>query len=143
MALARLAARRMPLPPVGSSTEARDPRRGRQPDRTHAHMHLVVDEPAPTTPRPVPPPPPLTPPPGQEDRPRPELTQREVQVIRTWLLTDSKILVAQELNISVGTVNTHLTRIRAKYAGVGRTARTKASLAARAIQDGLLSLDEL
>lgn len=76
-------------------------------------------------------------------RRRPGLTEREIQVMRTWLLTDSKIAVADELSISIGTVNTHLTRIRAKYTAVDRTARTKASLAARAIQDGIISLDEL
>ncbi|WLP90442.1 LuxR C-terminal-related transcriptional regulator [Gordonia sp. NB41Y] len=82
--------------------------------------------------------------------PRPEprtlpvpLTTREVEVLRTWLLVDSKADVASRLNISVGTVNTHLARIRTKYADAGRAARTKASLVARAIQDGLVTLEEL
>jgi hypothetical protein len=34
-------------------------------------------------------------------------------------------------------------RIRAKYAGVGRAAPTKAMLLARALQDGLITLDEI
>lgn len=75
--------------------------------------------------------------------PRPGLSHREQQVLRTWLLTDSKAEVADSLSISMGTVNTHLARIRTKYAAVGRRAGTKAALAARAIQDGLISLDEL
>ncbi|GAC49742.1 helix-turn-helix transcriptional regulator [Gordonia aichiensis] len=75
--------------------------------------------------------------------PRVPLTTREVEVLRTWLLTDSKSVAASRLVISVGTVNTHLARIRTKYADAGRPARTKASLVARAIQDGLISLDEL
>ncbi|MFW0790441.1 response regulator transcription factor [Gordonia sp. CPCC 205333] len=77
------------------------------------------------------------------DLPRPVLTPREAEVLRTWLLVDSKPAVGQELFISLGTVNTHLTRIRAKYAEIGRPAPTKASLVARAVQDGLISLDEL
>lgn len=75
--------------------------------------------------------------------PRPGLSHREQQVLRTWLLTDSKAEVAETLSISMGTVNTHLARIRTKYSAVGRRAGTKAALAARAIQDGLISLDEL
>lgn len=71
------------------------------------------------------------------------LTSREVEVLRTWLLTDSKSVAARRLVISVGTVNTHLARIRAKYADAGRPARTKAALVARAIQDGMVKLDEL
>ncbi|MFF0707260.1 response regulator transcription factor [Gordonia sputi] len=80
---------------------------------------------------------------GEPMHPRVPLTSREVEVLRTWLLTDSKSVAASRLVISVGTVNTHLARIRTKYADAGRPARTKASLVARAIQDGLISLDEL
>ena len=42
----------------------------------------------------------------------------------------------------MGTLNTHLQRIRLKYAAAGRDASTKASLLARALQDGLTTLDE-
>ncbi|WP_415043051.1 LuxR C-terminal-related transcriptional regulator [Gordonia sp. (in: high G+C Gram-positive bacteria)] len=77
------------------------------------------------------------------DLPRPALTAREVEVLRTWLLLDSKPAVAGDLGISLGTVNTHLTRIRAKYADLGRPAPTKAGLVARAVQDELIALDEL
>lgn len=126
-ALARLAARRMPLPgqPIGNRTAA----------PAGARMALVpnVEDAAPTvreeTQRPA--------------LPRPSLTSREVEVLRTWMLVDSKPAVAQQLFISLGTVNTHLTRIRAKYAEIGRPAPTKASLVARAVQDGLMTLDEL
>ncbi|MGW0035688.1 response regulator transcription factor [Gordonia sp. NPDC003376] len=117
-ALARLAARRMPLP-------------GQQ-----------VPVPAPVRPMcAVPAPEPEAP--AVPELPRPSLTTREVEVLRTWLMVDSKPAVAQELFISLGTVNTHLTRIRAKYAEIGRAAPTKAGLVARAVQDGLVSLDEL
>jgi DNA-binding CsgD family transcriptional regulator len=73
----------------------------------------------------------------------PTLTVREIEVLRTWLMLETKPAVAQSLYISLGTVNTHLTRIRAKYADVGRPAPTKAALVARAVQDGLITLDEL
>ncbi|MEP9392627.1 MULTISPECIES: response regulator transcription factor [Gordonia] len=117
-ALARLAARRMPLPGQQAAPVA-EPR-----------IHLVPEAREPQAPE-VP------------ELPRPNLTTREVEVLRTWLMVDSKPAVAQELFISLGTVNTHLTRIRAKYAELGRTAPTKAALVARAVQDGLVRLDEL
>lgn len=75
--------------------------------------------------------------------PQPTLTDREVEVLRTWLMLDSKPAVAEALFISLGTVNTHLTRIRAKYAELGRSASTKAALVARAIQDDIVDIDEL
>ncbi|MGV9710140.1 LuxR C-terminal-related transcriptional regulator [Gordonia sp. NPDC003424] len=137
-ALAQLARRRMPLPPT---------------DATPTVIHLVQPNenhwPAPhrrvTSPAPLAAVTPIGPAAGSPAAPliRPDLTQREIEVLRTWLLLDSKVLVTQELHIAMGTVNTHLTRIRAKYTAVGRRARTKASLAARALQDGFLSIDEL
>ncbi|AFA73232.1 putative transcriptional regulator, LuxR family [Gordonia polyisoprenivorans VH2] len=117
-ALARLAARRMPLP-------------GQQPMPANPLMRLVPEAPQPVEEAAAP------------ELPRPSLTNREIEVLRTWLMVDSKPAVAQELFISLGTVNTHLTRIRAKYAEIGRTAPTKAALVARAVQDGLVRLDEL
>lgn len=74
---------------------------------------------------------------------RPTLSAREVEVLLRWLHCDSKSAVAADMYLSLGTVNTHLARIRAKYAQVGRAAPTKAALVARAVQDGLISIDEL
>ena len=74
---------------------------------------------------------------------RPVLSPREIEVLLAWLRCDSKNAVAAELYLSMGTINTHLARVRSKYAAVDRPAPTKASLVARAIQDGLISLDEL
>lgn len=71
------------------------------------------------------------------------LSPREQEVLRVWLLTESKDVVAQQLHLSPSTVATHLQRIRAKYAAIGRPAATKAALVARAVEHGLLSLDEL
>ncbi|KAA0018543.1 helix-turn-helix transcriptional regulator [Antrihabitans cavernicola] len=71
------------------------------------------------------------------------MSDREKEVLRTWLLLDSKNDVARALYLSLGTVNTHLTRIRSKYEAVGRVAATKTALLARALQDRIIELDEL
>ncbi len=75
--------------------------------------------------------------------PRPDLAPREKEVLLAWIRTDSKDGVARQLHIAPTTVRTHLQRIRAKYAAVGRPATTKAALVARAIQDGLIDVDDL
>ncbi|CCK24907.1 LuxR family two component transcriptional regulator [Streptomyces davaonensis JCM 4913] len=74
---------------------------------------------------------------------RPQLSAREENVLIEWFQSESKELVAQRLNISVRTVNSYLDRVRIKYANLGRPARTKASLVARAVQDGLIDVDDL
>lgn len=74
--------------------------------------------------------------------PRPELSAREVEVLLTWLRSESKEEAARTLFISPATVSTHIIRIRGKYAAVGRPAKRKAALFARAVQDGYTSLDE-
>lgn len=74
---------------------------------------------------------------------RPNLSKREREVLISWFQTESQALVAKRLFITPGTVKTHLGRIRAKYAAVGRQAPTKAALVARAIQDGLITADDL
>ena len=72
-----------------------------------------------------------------------KLSQREKEVLIAWFQTESKELVGTRLYIAPTTVRTHLQRARAKYAGVGRPAPTKSALLARAIEDGLLSLNDL
>lgn len=74
---------------------------------------------------------------------RPTLSSREKEVLLEWFRTESKGLVATSLFLSTSTVNTHLGRVRTKYAAVGRPAPTKAALVARAVQDGLVNIDEL
>ncbi|WP_219091638.1 response regulator transcription factor [Streptomyces sp. JJ38] len=74
---------------------------------------------------------------------RPMLAPREAEVLLEWFQSDSKAEVAASLGISVRTVNTYLDRIRVKYGDAGRPARTKAHLVARAVQDGLVALDDL
>lgn len=142
-ALARLAARRMPLPaPAGAVAVGGGPRPAASLSggRGGRHMHLLpeigstLDEPQTSAAevRKV-----------RSDLPKPQLTPREIEVLRTWLMVDTKPATAEALYISLGTVNTHLTRIRAKYAEIGRPAPTKAGLVARAVQDGIVELDEL
>ena len=48
------------------------------------------------------------------------LSHREITVLGAWLCCDSKTDVGARLGIALGTVNTHLTRIRNKYSAVGR-----------------------
>lgn len=74
---------------------------------------------------------------------RPRLTAREQEILLAWFQTESKDLVAERLFISPSTVRTYLQRVRAKYAAAGRPAATKAALVARAVQDGIISVDEL
>jgi DNA-binding NarL/FixJ family response regulator len=74
---------------------------------------------------------------------RPHLTDREREVLVAWFQTENKDLVGRRLFIEPSTVRTHLQRVRAKYAAIGRPAPTKAALIARAIQDGILSIDDL
>ncbi|MEV0648313.1 response regulator transcription factor [Phytomonospora sp. NPDC050363] len=80
---------------------------------------------------------------GDRSDQRPSLTAREIEVLIEWFQSESKQLVAERLGISQSTVNSHLEHIRVKYAMRGREAPTKAMLVARAIQDGLVRLDDL
>lgn len=72
-----------------------------------------------------------------------KLTEREREVLIAWFQTESKELVGKRLHIAPTTVRTHLQRARAKYAGVGRPASTKSALLARAIEDGILSINDI
>lgn len=74
--------------------------------------------------------------------PRPALSKREVEVLLAWLATESKREAAQVLFISAATVSTHVSRIRDKYAEVGRPAPTKAHLLIRALQDGFTRIED-
>ncbi|CCH31174.1 response regulator transcription factor [Actinosynnema sp. NPDC047251] len=74
---------------------------------------------------------------------RPRLTPRETDVLVNWFACESKEMVGRKLGLSVRTVNSYIDRVRIRYANAGRPAPTKAALVARAIQDGLVRLDEL
>jgi DNA-binding NarL/FixJ family response regulator len=74
---------------------------------------------------------------------QPQLSDREREVLTRWFQCESKQLVANRMSITPRTVSTYLDRIRIKYANVGRPAPTKAALLARAIQDGLVDVDDI
>lgn len=80
---------------------------------------------------------------NDHDARRPNLSEREKEVLIAWFQTESKDLVGKRLYIAPSTVRTHLQRARAKYAAVGRPAPTKSALLARAIEDGILGLGDL
>jgi DNA-binding NarL/FixJ family response regulator len=80
---------------------------------------------------------------ADDDPSRPRITHREAEVLRAWFACSSKELVAAKLNISVKTVDTHIERVRIKYANAGRAAPTKSDLVTRALHDGLIALAEL
>lgn len=80
---------------------------------------------------------------ADDDPGRPRLSPREIEVLRAWFAALSKELVAEKLHITVKTVDTHIARVRAKYANVGRAARTKSELVSRALDDGVITLHEL
>ncbi|RSM79764.1 DNA-binding response regulator [Amycolatopsis sp. WAC 01375] len=80
---------------------------------------------------------------GDRSERRPALSARETEVLIEWFQSESKDFVAHRLGISPNTVNSHLERIRVKYAQIGREAPTKAALVARAIQDGLIGVSDL
>lgn len=74
---------------------------------------------------------------------RPKLTPREVDVLLEWFKCESKQLAADRLGLSPRTIASYVDRVRIKYANTGRSAPTKATLLARAIEDGLIRADEL
>ena len=76
-------------------------------------------------------------------RHRPRLSPRETEVLLEWFHCESKEMVARRLHLTVHRVNSCLERVRIKYANVGREAPTKAALVARALQDGLITIDDL
>jgi hypothetical protein len=80
---------------------------------------------------------------ANSDPGRPKLSEREKEVLTQWFRCESKQIVAHRSGISVRTGGTLLDRVRLKYAKAGRPASTKAALLARAIQDGLVDLDEV
>jgi DNA-binding CsgD family transcriptional regulator len=70
---------------------------------------------------------------------RPDLSRRQVDVLTAYGKSNDLLeVVARGLGMTSETVKTHLRRIRAKYAAVGRAAPTRRDLYVRAIEDGFL-----
>jgi DNA-binding NarL/FixJ family response regulator len=74
---------------------------------------------------------------------RVKLSDREKAVLRGWFVAENKNVAGDQLKIASTTVRTHLQRIRFKYAAAGRPASSKMALLARALEDGLMSVDDL
>ncbi len=73
---------------------------------------------------------------------RAQLAQRERDVLHLYASGLPLSQVALKLGIKVSTAKEYLDRIRAKYVEVGRPARSKVELLRRAVEDGILALDE-
>jgi DNA-binding CsgD family transcriptional regulator len=70
---------------------------------------------------------------------RPRLAPRQREVLVAYVAgSDLLPTVARELGMDRETLKTHLRRIRAKYAEVGRPAPTRRDLYVRAVEDGLI-----
>ncbi|MGH3821390.1 MAG: LuxR C-terminal-related transcriptional regulator [Pseudonocardiaceae bacterium] len=72
------------------------------------------------------------------DGERPDLSRREIEVLRGVAAGRTRSAVARSLGISEGTVKTYLERIRQKYDAVSRPARSPVDLYRRAAEDGFL-----
>jgi two-component system response regulator DevR len=66
------------------------------------------------------------------------LSAQEQRVLALFARGVKAQSVAYELGITIHTVDDYVRRIRAKYAGIGRPARTKVDLYRRAVEDGIL-----
>lgn len=68
----------------------------------------------------------------------PDLSPRELHALQLYASGLSMTAVGRKMEISPHTAKEYLDRVRAKYAAVGRTARTRTELYAAARTDGLL-----
>jgi DNA-binding NarL/FixJ family response regulator len=73
----------------------------------------------------------------------PALSRNERIALIYWVQCMSKESVARRMGISESTVRQYIARARVKYAKIGRAAPTKEALLARAIEDGLITADEV
>ncbi len=74
----------------------------------------------------------------EHGEPGPALSPQERRALVLYASGLPLKTVARQLDISVETAKTYLTRVREKYAHAGREARTKIALHRRAVEDGLL-----
>ena len=71
---------------------------------------------------------------------RPRLAPRQTEVLVAYVSSSDLLpTVARTLGMDRETLKTHLRRIRAKYAEVGRPAPTRRDLYVRTVEDGLLA----
>jgi hypothetical protein len=77
------------------------------------------------------------------DLPRPQLGEREIEVVVAWLIHETKEAAARELYIELSTVKTTIQRTRLKYEAIGRPASTQVGLLVRLLQDGVIDMTAL
>nr|WP_215206908.1 response regulator [Streptomyces sp. CHD11] len=80
---------------------------------------------------------------GDRRASRPKLSSQERTALLWWFQSMSKASVARRTGVSVHSVDVYIRRARVKYAQVGRSAPTKADMLARAIEDGLVTPDDI
>lgn len=73
---------------------------------------------------------------------RPQLTDREVQVLNLLYQGLVTKQVARKLELRESTVKEHLKRIRGKYTALGRSVSTRVELIQRAVEDGYVEQGE-
>ncbi len=69
-----------------------------------------------------------------------QLSKREQEVLALLATGAKSFAISSALGIAVSTVDDYISRIRDKYATVGRPARTRIDLYKRALEDGFLPL---
>ncbi len=69
---------------------------------------------------------------------RPQLSEREVEVLGLLFQGLVTKQVARRLGLQESTVKEHLKRIRSKYAALGRSVSTRVELVQRAVEDGFV-----
>jgi DNA-binding NarL/FixJ family response regulator len=74
---------------------------------------------------------------------RPVLSDQERTALRLWFQGMSKEAVARRMAIKESTVKQYINRARIKYARADRPASTAAAMLARAVEDGIIRLDEV
>ena len=75
--------------------------------------------------------------------PKAALSDQELRALKAWCGSKSMRLVAELMGVAPSTVKTFIDRARDKYEAVGRPAPTKAALIKRALEDGLITLDDI
>lgn len=69
---------------------------------------------------------------------RPDLSERELTALQLWASGLTLSLMGAKMGVSPHTAREYLDRVRAKYASVGRPARTRTEMYAVASHDGFL-----
>lgn len=77
-----------------------------------------------------------------ESRPtKPRLSKQEVRILTLWASNLTAVEIGKQIYIAADTVNDYLSRIRRKYAEVGRAATSKLDLHRRAVEDGYVAIE--